>query len=109
MTEKRFTIDDGTIRDNLTAIKYYCLTLSGKELCDFLNWQHEKIEQLEAQLIYMDFLKDENKHMEKVLEENKQLKSTLAYRSNQLTLMEQLIDDLGSDEMKRQMEGILNE
>lgn len=40
---------------------------------------------------------------------NNDLKSTLAYRSNQLALMEQLIDDLGSEEMKRQMEGILNE
>ena len=37
------------------------------------------------------------------------IKSTLAYRSNQLTLMEQLIDDLGSEEMKRQMEEILND
>lgn len=40
---------------------------------------------------------------------NDDLKSTLAYRSNQLALMEQLIDDLGSEEMKRQMESILND
>ena len=37
------------------------------------------------------------------------LQSTLAYRSNQLALMEQLINDLGHEEMKRQMEEILND
>ena len=41
--------------------------------------------------------------------ENDDLKSTLAYRSNQLVLMEQLIDDLGSEEMDRQMGEILND
>lgn len=46
MNEKRFISDDGTIRDNFTARVYYCLNLSGNELCDFLNWQHEKIEEL---------------------------------------------------------------
>ena len=42
-------------------------------------------------------------------DENKELKETLAFRSNQLALMEQLIDDLGSEEMARQMEEILND
>ena len=41
--------------------------------------------------------------------ENKELKETLAFRSNQLALMERLVDDLGSEEMARQMEEILND
>lgn len=40
---------------------------------------------------------------------NKRLQETLAYRSNQLALMEKLVDDLGSEEMARQMEEILND
>ena len=48
-------------------------------------------------------------HNQELSEMNEQLKFTLAFRSNQLALMENLIDDLGSEEMKRQMEVILND
>ena len=51
-------------------------------------------------------LKKENKELK---DKNSQLQETLAFRSNQLALMEQLIDDLGSEEMERQMEEILND
>ena len=44
-----------------------------------------------------------------IMEWNDDLKSTLAYRSNQLALAEQLVDDLGSEEMGRQMDVILND
>ena len=71
-------------------------------LCDLLNDLSNKLD---------DVIDTNNlgyevaKHLK---EENGRLKSTLAYRSNQLSLMEQLIDDLGHDEMRRQMEEILN-
>lgn len=51
-------------------------------------------------------LVDENEQLKK---ESDDLKSTLAYRSNQLALLEQLVDDLGSEEMGRQMDVILND
>ena len=48
---KRFVNEnDGDIRDTLTMIKYYCLSLTGKELCDLLNKQDHKIKNLEEQL-----------------------------------------------------------
>lgn len=52
-----------------------------------------------------------NRYIRRVSElkkENEELKETLAFRSNQLALMERLVDDLGSEEMARQMEEILN-
>lgn len=78
--------------------------------------------------VQLDFLMAENKHMKSVLDENKHLQGTidnlsedyqslmdknkeikeiLAFRSNQLALMEKLVNDLGSEEMARQMEEIL--
>lgn len=51
-------------------------------------------------------LVDENEQLKK---ESDDLKSTLAYRNNQLALLEQLVDDLGSEEMGRQMDVILND
>ena len=52
----------------------------------------------------LDYHKKEKRELK---EQVKSLKETLAYRSNQLALMERLVDDLGSDEMARQMEEIL--
>jgi hypothetical protein len=46
---------------------------------------------------------------ERLKTQKKQLQETLAYRSNQLALMEKLIDDLGSEEIARQMGEILND
>ena len=53
--------------------------------------------------------KELEKLVNHLLNQIESLQSTLAYRSNQLALMEQLIDDLGHEEMKRQMEEILND
>jgi hypothetical protein len=49
------------------------------------------------------------KEIERLKTQKKQLQETLAYRSNQLALMEKLIDDLGSEEIARQMGEILND
>ena len=48
------------------------------------------------------------KKLNELHKEKEQLQDTLAFRSNQLALMENLIDDLGTDEMCREMEDILN-
>ena len=49
MTEnKRFVNEnDGDIRDTSTMRLFYCLSLTGKHLCDLLNWQDERIKSLE--------------------------------------------------------------
>ena len=50
MTEKRFVNEnDGDIRDTSTMIIYYCLSLTGKELCDLLNEQEQRIRELEEE------------------------------------------------------------
>ena len=72
MTEKRFTTDGIDIIDNRQLIEYVVLEKQGRELVvDLLNEQSDKITE---QAIQIDFLKDENKHMRQVLEENRQLK-----------------------------------
>ncbi|MBQ2613521.1 MAG: hypothetical protein IJG19_06585 [Methanobrevibacter sp.] len=54
----------------------------------------------------MNELAEENKELK---DKNSQLQETLAFRSNQLALIEELIEDLGSGEMVRQMKEILND
>ena len=50
MTEKRFVNEnDGDIRDTSTMRLYYCLSLTGKHLCDLLNEQDERIKELEKE------------------------------------------------------------
>ena len=81
-------------------------TKSYEQLEKELNRIKNENEQLKQDLgEYCDFslhdvLDKKNKKIER-------LQSTLAYRSNQLALMEQLINDLGHEEMNRQMEEIL--
>lgn len=58
-------------------------SLTGEEIIDLLN----KNKELKSKLF--------------------EIKNTLAYRSNQIALLENLIDDLGSDEMKRQADEVL--
>jgi len=91
MTEKRFTItDDRSISDHQKKRLYDLNDFDGMiSVTETLNEVH-----------------DENKELK---HKNSQLQETLAFRSNQLALMEQLIDDLGHEEMKRQMEEILND
>lgn len=68
-------------------------------LCEVTN--EEQARTIVGQL---NGLVDENEQLKK---ESDDLKSTLAYRNNQLALLEQLVDDLGSEEMGRQMDVIL--
>lgn len=66
-------------------------------------------EQLKSDAIYWGQNAEARlKEIDKLRKEKEQLKDTLAFRSNQLVLMEKLIDDLGTDEMCREMEDILN-
>ena len=66
-------------------------------------------EQLKSDAIYWSKNAEARlKEIDKLRKEKEQLKDTLAFRSNQLALMEKLIDDLGTDEMCREMEDILN-
>lgn len=71
-------------------------TISINEVVELLNKLSEENEQL----------KSKNKELK---DKNSQLQETLVFRSNQLALMERLVDDLGSEEMARQMEEILND
>ena len=54
------------------------------------------------QCTQLDFLKNENRHMRDLVNENKQLKQ-------QLASIDRLIDDLGSDEMCRQYNEIIGD
>ena len=56
-----------------------------------------------------DMMNKFDKENKELKDKNSQLQETLAFRSNQLALMERLVDDLGSEEMARQMEEILND
>ena len=138
MTEnKRFTIkpqDDlfGVV-DNYSADKVCVINgirteIEAKWLCKDMNTLNDENEQLKQQLseqgTQIDFLKDENKHMRKVLEENKELKQNLKQIQDSLWTTEyikklekennqlkqennaliKLINDLGNEEMDRQME-----
>lgn len=47
--------------------------------------------------------------LEDIIKKNESLQETLAFRSNQLYLMEQLIEESESIDMIRKMEKILNE
>lgn len=103
MTEKRF-YNDGKYVMQKGGV---WVVVGGKHSADViataLNELIEEINRL--QFAYnMEILTRQS-----IEKKNNDLKSTLAYRSNQLALMEQLIDDLASEEMKRQMEVILNE
>ena len=111
MAEKHFTIDvEENTQENalFEDDKFVCFEGDTDEYLKKINEMSDEIEQLKQDLTeYCNFslhdvLDKKNKEIER-------LQSTLAYRSNQLALMEQLIDDLGHEEMKRQMEEILND
>ena len=74
-----------------------------------LNELHKEKEQLKSDALYWGQNAEARlKEIDKLRKEKEQLQDTLAFRSNQLALMEELIDDLGTDEMCREMEDILN-
>ena len=101
--DKRFIYTGGRIWDKENEYK----GLSPREIHNLLNELNDENTRLKAKynscIEEMDSLAEVN---DKFYKENKELKETLAFRSNQLALMEQLIDDLGSEEMARQMEEI---
>ena len=114
MTEKRFT-DDGieeienqSFTDNLTE-KTYWIDNGLDEIVELLNNFNDENKQLKSDALYWSQNAEARlKEIDKLRKEKEQLQDTLAFRSNQLALMEELIDDLGTDEMCREMEDILN-
>ena len=72
MTEnKRFVNEnDGDIRDTSTMIIYYCLSLTGKELCDLLNEQEEIITEQKEYLTRLD----QGKHLKTIIEQKRRIK-----------------------------------
>ncbi len=97
MTEKRFYVAESNLIDGYCVFdreKKYAFHPRPRKV-DCLNDAHT-----------LNELHEEN---EELKDKNSRLQETLAFRSNQLALMEQLIDDLGSEEMSRQMELILND
>ena len=122
MTGKRFTLEETDwsyrIRDNGAVMKI-------PKIVDLLNDLNDENEELKSENQYLKSLKwnkdcineisigmQQRQLLErqnnKLVKEKERLKDTLAFRSNQLALMEELIDDLGTDEMCREMEDILN-
>lgn len=115
MTEKRFAVTQTVLGSGIYDFQ------AENELCESydenayskvvkkLNELHEEKEQLKSDAIYWSQNAEARlKEIDKLRKEKEQLKDTLAFRSNQLALMETLIDDLGTDEMCREMEDILN-
>lgn len=109
MTEKRFVQNTNLVMQNNEVYVVCADEHSADVVTTALNEVLEENEQLKESVWSW------SKSYHRVYEEKEMtlgrlndIKSTLAYRSNQLALMEQLIDDLGSEEMKRQMEEILN-
>ena len=115
MTEKRFTLEMQYWKGNPQGRKLFDnLTgqdgMSVEELCNIASALHCKCEELKIVLeVYEDSLNKLEKENKELKDRNSQLQETLAFRSNQLALIERLVDDLGSEEMARQMEAILND
>lgn len=125
MTEKRFRVHE-LVKYDYSEISEYVgegytdKPLRNDEIVALLN----EFEDLKIQYNNLKMQRDEfyhgarenanrvkqlKKENEELKDKNSQLQETLAFRSNQLALMERLVDDLGSEEMVRQMEEILND
>ena len=115
MTEKRFAVTQTVLGSGIYDFQ------AENELCESydenayskvvtkLNELHKEKEQLKSDALYWGQNAEARlKEIDKLRKEKEQLQDTLAFRSNQLALMENLIDDLGTDEMCREMEDILN-
>lgn len=113
MTEKRFTGWGNRIKENGTLLNINFETKNDALLCcKLLNRQYRDYDEIVERLD--DVFKWHKEHYGKsVLDEKLEfksdcekrvidLKNTLAYRSEQLAYAEYLIEDLGSEEMKRQ-------
>ena len=110
MTENRYltVLLTGDIKDTVTNE-----FIKGSGIARRLNELAEENEQSKMMIATLRNIILENEDLEKenkkLKDKNSQLQETLAFRSNQLALMERLVDDLGSEEMARQMEEILND
>ena len=80
MTEKRFMIciDD----ENNAIILDKNVNVGQYNLCNTLNELNDENKELKTKLSEFDFLKNENKHMRTVINENMQLKKLLRKISN---------------------------
>ena len=124
MSEKRFRLgyvcgDYGLI-DNDEWIDLHSMSENSEknvQICiNKMNELSEENEQLKSICQdHRDHANDFKADCVRLEKENEQLKSrngnlleTLAFRSNQLVLLEELIDDLCSEEMVKQMGEILN-
>jgi len=97
---KRFIGSSGGVYDQYKSDRF--AWSEWEEIIQIMNNLNEKaIERSKA-------LSKLQKVNEKLKSRNGNLLETLAFRSNQLVLLEELIDDLGSEEMVKQMGEILN-
>ena len=92
----KWNIKDDRVTEKQFKRREYAIYEKGNPICMTLRNVDERLNELY----------DENKELK---DKNSHLQETLAFRSNQLALMERLVDDLGSEEMARQMEEILND
>lgn len=84
MNKKRFTWDNVgiAIKDNQER-KHYCIDIDSiDEVVGLLNELNDENKELKTKLSEFDFLKNENKHMRTVINENMQLKKLLRKISN---------------------------
>ena len=82
----RFMLDDAGELIDLNNHKFVDY---GDECCNLLNELHEENSKLHIQL---DFLKDENQHMRKLVNENRQLKERNNRQAKQLDNLYTLIE-----------------
>ena len=86
MTVKRFKsiLNDIGLRDEITGKDYIYFNPEIVDLVNNLSSENEQLnKQLSEQGSQLDFLKDENRHMRDVLEDNKQLKNELNFWKKQ--------------------------
>jgi len=108
MTEKRFRVQEHCLRSSygIEAENWLVTNDNRGVVLNNKSEAHMVANMLNDVIDVLNELNDENKELKN---KNSQLQETLAFRSNQLALMERLVDDLGSEEMARQMEEILND
>lgn len=75
-------------------------------LVELLNKLNDENAELYIQL---DFLKDKNRHIRDLVNENEQLKKENKELKQQLSDIDKLINDLGSEEMCRQYDEIIGD
>ena len=91
MTEKRFKLSEPNGAYLIDGDRPYAHWINDDDkIIDLLNEQHETITEQASQI---DFLKDENKHMRNVLNENEELKQRNNRQAKQLNRLYHLIEE----------------